>query len=170
MEYLRLAVLQKPFGLEGIIRAHSLTSFPDDRFVVGNVFFLYSENKNERTEHTLTSFRKNGDDLFLGFSDIKNPEDALLFRGLFVEMDKSKAPLPAGYIRLEDLKGCQVKDEKGTKLGVVKDILQYTSTITLLVKRDEGKDFMVPFVQKEFIVDYDLEKKSITIHVIPGLL
>ena len=86
-------------------------------------------------------------------------------------MDKAKAPLPRGYYRLEDLKGCAIVDsESGKTLGVVTDILAAAPTKTLVVSREGGKNFFVPFVADEFIVKVDIEAKRITIKVIAGLL
>lgn len=171
MEYLRLGQIVKTFGLEGQVRCFSLTDFASARFAKGTKLSLLNEKTGERKEVTVALFRDSREYYFLGFEEIKTIEEAQTLAGLFIEMDKAKAPLPRGYYRLQDLMGCDVIDaESGNKLGVVSDILAASSTKTLVVSRIGGKNFFVPFVNDEFIVKVDIKTKKITIKVIPGLL
>lgn len=170
MEYVRLGQVVKSFGLDGQVRCFSLTDFAKQRFKIGAKVSLLNEKTQERIPLTVTAFRESGDCYFLGFEEIKNIDEAEKIRGYFVEMDKANAPLPKGFYRLEDLKGCAVLDENLRKLGLVSDILSYAPTKTLVVSRENAKPFYVPFVMKEFIQKVDIEKKQIIIKVIPGLL
>jgi 16S rRNA processing protein RimM len=170
MEYVRLGQISKTFGLEGQVRVFSLTDFAQKRFKIGHKVSLYNERTSERKELTLRSFRDSGDSYFLGFEEIPNIDEAQKLVGWFVEINKEDAPLPKGFYRLEDLKNCAILDETGTVLGHVSDILAYAPTKTLVVQRDGAKPFYVPFVLDEFILKIDIEKKEITIKVIPGLL
>ena len=170
MEYIRLGQVSKTFGLEGQVRVFSLTDFAAKRFKIGTSVSLLNERTGERKDYTVTSFRDSGDSYFLGFKEIPNIDEAQKIVGFFVEIDKEKAPLPKGFYRLEDLKNCFVKDEKGTTLGKVSDVLAYAPTKTLVVAREGAKPFYVPFVMDEFILAIDIAKKEITIKVMPGLL
>ena len=170
MEYLRLGQISKTFGLEGQVRVFSLTDFAKKRFKVGTKVSLFNERTLERKDCTIRSFRDSGDSYFLGFEEIPNIDEAQKLAGWYVEIDKSAAPLPKGYYRLEDLKNCAVLDEKGTLLGKVSAVLSYAPTKTLVVARDGAKPFTIPFVLDEFILAIDIAKKEITIKVIPGLL
>ena len=99
-----------------------------------------------------------------------SPEQAEELRGLYVEIDKEHAPIPEGYIRFQDLMGCKAinKDTKEV-LGTIVDVLSYSPTKNLRVKRENGKTFTVPFV-KQFIGEIDLENKTVEIEVVEGLL
>jgi 16S rRNA processing protein RimM len=170
MEYLRLGQASKTFGLLGQIRFFSLTDFAKQRFHVGNTYLLFNEKSNERVPVTLSFFRDASDSYFLGFKEITTIDQASHYLGWFIEMDKALAPLPKGYYRLQDIKGCAVFDENKKKLGTVSDILAYAPTKTLVVSREGEKPFYVPFLMKEFILSIDVEKKEIVIKVMPGLL
>jgi 16S rRNA processing protein RimM len=170
MEYIRLGQITKTFGLKGQVRCFSLTDFPAQRFQLGTKLSLLNEKTKERQEVTVDYFRDAGEAFFLGFEEWKTIEQAEGYLGSFIEIDQKLAPLPKGYYRLQDLRGCAVLDETGTKLGVVKDVLSYAPTKTLQIGRENQKDFYVPFLAKEFIVSVDIAKKVIVIHVIPGLL
>jgi len=170
MEYLRLGQASKTFGLLGQIRFFSLTNFAKTRFKLGSLYTLYNEKTDERISVTLSAFRDSGDSFFLGFKEITTIDQASHYLSWFIEMDKALAPLPKGYYRLQDLKGCAILDEDQKKLGAVTDILSFAPTTTLVVSREGGKPFFVPFIMKEFILSIDIEKKEIVIKVLPGLL
>lgn len=170
MEYVRLGQVSKTFGLEGQVRVFSLTDFASERFKVGMKVSLLEEKTNERKDFTIRSFRDSGDSYFLGFKEIPTIDEAEKIIGDYVEVDKATAPLPKGYYRLQDLKGCTVLDGSKKVLGKVSDILSYAPTKTLVVAREGKKPFYVPFVKDEFILSVDIAKKEITIKVMDGLL
>lgn len=170
MDFVRLARLGKPFGLNGVFKAHSLTDFPEKRFKKGVVFSLLNEKTGERLPKALTSYRLSKGVLYLGFEGIVTPEDALNYQGYFVEIEKEKAPLPKGYYRLEELKGLSVYDEKGTLLGKVTGIQDYAPTINLIVSREGKNPFYVPFLFDVFVQSVDLEVGKIVIRPIGGML
>lgn len=168
--YVRLGHIVKTFGLEGQLRCFSLTDFAKERFKLGMVYSLYDEKNDKRYPATLKSVRLSGDSFFLGFEEIHNISEAEAYLGFFVEMERELAPLPKGFYRLEDLKGCTVNDENGNPLGQVVDVLSYAPVKTLKVAREKQAPFYVPFVQDEFILAVDIAKKSIQIKLMPGLL
>jgi 16S rRNA processing protein RimM len=170
MEYVRLGQIVKSFGLDGQVKVYSLTDFASARFKKGTTLSLYNEKNKTRQDAVVSFFRDSGSYYFLGFEGITDIDQTAALMGAYVEIDESKAPLPKGMYRLEDLKGCAILDESGKKLGIVSDILSYAPTKTLVVKREGAKDFFVPFVMKEFVQSIDIAKKEITIKVIPGLL
>ncbi len=169
--YLRLGTLKKPFGLQGQVRCASLTSFASLRFVPGAKMTLYSEKTKERKEVTVSSFRDNGNEFFLGFEGIDTIEGIEPYLGWHVEMLKKDAILPEGYYRLSDLIGLHAFDaQNGESLGEIIDVVAYSKTPNLKLKETNGKIAYVPFVMDTFVKSLDLEKKSIFIEVMPGLL
>ncbi|MCR4562183.1 MAG: ribosome maturation factor RimM [Bacilli bacterium] len=170
MEYVRLAKILKTYGLKGEVKAYCLTDFPASRFKKGNVLSFLNEKTGERENYTVSSYRLQKPFIYLKFEEIISIEHAENVLGMFVEIEKDKAPMPDGYYRLEDLKGCTVESLEGEQLGVVEDILSYSTTKTLRVKKADGKTFTVPFVFDHFVVSVDLDSKTIVIKVIPGLL
>ena len=169
MEQLLLARITKPLGLKGEVRAFCLTSFPKQRFKKGNVFTLTNPKTKQSQSLTLASYRLQGDVLILSFKEIQSVEEAETLRGYEVSMDKDEAPLPEGYYRFEDLKGLKAIDDEGKEIGQVIDVTAYAPTKNLKLKSCEGKVFYVPFIDV-FVGDIDLEKKTVVIHVVEGML
>jgi len=170
MEYITLAVVNKPFGLQGQMRCYSLTDFASLRFKRGRVFSLLDTKTQERKEITLSYFREAKPFVFLGFKEITSIEEVEGLLGSNIEIEKEKATLPKGKYHISDLIGCSVLNNEGQKLGVVKDVMKLTSTDTFRVGRENEKDFFVPFVYDKFIISINIEKKEIIINVIEGLL
>ena len=169
MNLVKLAEITKPVGLKGQVRCYSLTDFPEERFKRGRELTLLEQDGSSSTV-TVSYFRDEGRFVVLGFKEWATIEDAEKHPHASLMVERDNAPLPKGYCRLEDLKGCLVNDEAGKILGTVKDVLSYAPTKTLRVSREGQPDFFVPFLLGEFVVNIDLDAKKITIKVIPGLL
>ena len=84
-------------------------------------------------------------------------------------MEKDRKDLEVGYYFYEDLVGCSIIDQSKNELGIVNKVEEFPAQITLRVKRQNGKDFFVPFV-KQFIKKVDIDAKKIYIEVIEGML
>ena len=170
-EWIKVAELGKPFALKGEVKARSLTSFPELRFTKGRKLLAKPEvGKGEERILTLRSYRSSGESLTFLFEEIGTPEEASALRGLSLYIRKEEAPLPEGYYRLEDLKGLACYDQDGNLLGKVVDTMQNAPVLNLVVEKEEGGRFTVPFLDKKFILDLDLAQGKIVIQVIPGLL
>ncbi len=169
MEYIAIALLRKPFGVRGELKATSLTDFPRSRFKKTNRFYLQNPKTREVKEVHLSSCKGAGEDLILGFVEIASVEEAEEYRGYEVLLDKAQAPLPKNTYRFADLIGCEAVNESGELLGKVTDVLDYATTKTLRIARDGDNDFFVPFIDA-FVPTVDIEKKQIVIHVVEGML
>lgn len=171
MPYVRLGTITKTFGLHGQVLVKSLTSFASIRFKRGAKISLFDEKTAERKELSVNFFRDSGDYFYLGFEEIDNMDKALELVGKHLEMEKEAAFLPEGYYRLSDLIGSKVLDAKdGKKIGEVIDVNDFCPTANLKIRKEDGKNFYVPLVMKEFIEKIDIESKTIHINLIEGLL
>jgi len=169
MDLIKLAEIGKTVGLKGQVRAYCLTDFPSERFKRGTQLTVL-QGDGTSFPVTVNFFRDEGRFVVLGFKEWPNIEEAEHHLPCSILIERENAPLPKGFYRLEELKGLDVVDEAGSKLGVVKDVLSCAPTKTLRVGREGGPDFFVPFRFETFIVSIDLVAKKITIKVIPGLL
>ena len=158
-----------PFGLDGTFKVFSMTDFPKQRLKVGNTLSFYNERTGERRDFVVEHARIQKTEYYLKVEGINTPEQADLLRNLFIEIDKESAPLPKGFIRFEDMKGCTVVDEEEKPLGTVVDVKD-TGTLNIVCEKEDGTVFYVPYVKKVFVLDVNIETKIVKIHVIPGLL
>ena len=169
MAYLKIGKIIDSHGLDGTFKVFNTTDSPKKRYAKGNKVYLYNETTDERIEMTVASFRLSGQIVFVKLEGINNPEDAKAFKGFEIHTIKDRNDLQVGYYFYDDLAGCTIIDQAKNELGKVIKVEEFPAQITLRVKRQNGKDFFVPFV-KQFIKKVDIENKKIYIEVIEGML
>ena len=169
MEYLSLGKIIDSFGLDGTIKVFSTTDNASKRYKKGNSVFLYDEKSGQHTKYVVISHRSSGKFDFVRLEGISTPEDAAKFKGFEIHTIKDRSDLEVGYYFYSDLIGCKVLDSSNNILGEVKSVEEFPAQLTLRVKRQNDKDFFVPFI-KQFIVKVDVENKSIIINVLEGML
>ncbi len=171
MKTICLGYILKPFGLGGVLRCKSLTSFASDRFHIGRTLYLKNQKTEELKEVVVSSFRDSGDYYFVSFEGLEDINLAEKYVGYSIEIPEEEASLPDGYYHLSDLMGSKViNDDTNEEIGEVQDVLNYASASTFKIKETNGKTCYIPFVFKEFVISIDITKKEIRIKVIPGLL
>ena len=54
-------------------------------------------------------------------------------------------------------------------MGVLKDVLETGANNVYEVEADNGESYLIPVID-QCILAHDLDKKTITVHILPGLL
>lgn len=169
MEYLSLGVVKDSFGLDGTIKIYSTTSLSKKRYQVGNTVFLYNPQTKSEEKHKVLAFRHSGLFDFVKLDNIDNPELVKTLKGYEIHVIKDRKDLEKGSYFYSDLVGCKIVDKDNKEYGVVKEVEEFPAQLTLRVKRNNGKDFFIPFVEA-FVKDVNIEKKTIIAEIIEGLL
>ena len=114
-------------------------------------------------------YQKNMVILKLRGVDDRNQAEALKDMDVFItEDDLEELPDDTFYVR--DVIGCQVVDiNDGKKLGVVSDLIQNSAQDIYQIDLAEGGQALIPAVE-QFIKNVDIENKTITVSLIPGLI
>ena len=167
MEYLTVGTIIKTVGLRGEVKVYPSTSFGDFRFKKGSHLFV-TLSDGELKELTVKSRRVNKGLEHITFEEISSIEEAetLIHKELCVEKDEKI--LKKDQYFYSDLIGLDVYFDSGTYIGKVKKVEEYASYQTLRVKADK-KDVLIPFL-KTFILSVDLDKKTIKVKFMEGLL
>ena len=168
MEYLTVGTIVKTIGLKGEVKVYSITDFRDSRFKKGNHLFL-SKGNEIVGELTIKAHHKNGNCDNLIFEEINSIEEASKIINHDLLVIKDNKLLKKDMYYYSDLVGLDVYFDNETYIGKVSKIEEYTTYQTLRVKREEGKDVLIPFVNA-FIKDVSFEKKTIIVKYIDGLL
>ena len=69
---------------------------------------------------------------------------------------------------ISDLIGVKVYREDDSLLGELYDVLQTGANDVYLVKKEDGKDVLLPAI-KECIKEVDMENRTMKVFVMPGL-
>ena len=128
--------------------------------------YIGTEEKKDATKIVVDGFRIHKEMGLLLFNGIKNINDVLAYVGksIYVDVDKYN---PGEYF-YDDYIGLDVYD-KGEKIGVVVDIMEVPQGEILVIKKNNGKEALVPFVD-EFVIEIDVDNNKMIIESIEGLL
>ena len=169
MEYLSLGKIIDSFSLDGTLKVYSTTNLGEKRYKKGQSVFLFDEEKNGYIEYKVLNYRHNGLFDFVKLDGINTKEDALSKKNQEIFVIKDRNDLDEGTYFYSDLRGCKVLDNAQNTLGIVKEVEEFPAQITLRVSRKDKPDFFVPFIE-QFILNVDIDHKTITIETIEGLL
>ncbi|WP_303296137.1 ribosome maturation factor RimM [Pyramidobacter piscolens] len=161
--------VQGTHGLRGEIKIRPLTDFPERFFGMESLSFY--RNGKCAGDYRVEGMR---DALTRGYflaalEGVETIEQAELLRGCSVEIaPDERVPLAPGEFWTSDLIGLDACDDRGEKLGVVKDIVDSGPAQLLVIHDFAGKDHLIPAVP-EFFRDADLKARRVAIHLIEGL-
>ena len=164
---LRVGVITSTHGVRGEVKVFPTT---DDmnRFKKLKTVILDTGKEHKTLNVEQVKFFKNMVILkFKGFDNINDVEmwrqkDLLITRDQAVKLEPDE-----NFI--VDLIGLTVMTDEGEKLGVMQDVLQTGANDVYIVKTTAGKEVLLPAI-KDCILNVDLEKGEMLVHVLDGLL
>lgn len=166
-DFIRVGVITTTHGIKGEVKVFPTT---DDinRFEYLEQIYLDTgtEYKPLKIEH-IKYFKQL---VILKFKDINDINDIEKYKGkdLLIPRDKALVLKEDEYY-IFDLIDSEVFTEDGTKLGLLAEVLTTAANDVYVVKTTDNKELLLPSI-KECILDVDIEKKRITVHLMDGLL
>jgi 16S rRNA processing protein RimM len=163
-EYLVVARVLRPVGVQGELLLKALTDFPE-RFAAGARVSIGPSH------HALTveAARSDGRGLVVKFGEISAPEDARAYQDAFVYvMAADRPPLPTGEYYHHQLLGCTVVDEAARTLGVLVEILETGANDVYVIRGPEAKEVLLPAIDSVILV-VDVDKHQIQVRIPDGI-
>jgi len=119
----------------------------------------------------INSHRKHKGLDLITFNDIDNINDVIsyLHAEIFADAELDPGLLAEDEYHYQDLIGLEAISENGESIGTVRDLLEVPQGWILVLKKEDGKEALVPFVS-EFVKKIDLEDRKIILTPIEGLL
>lgn len=156
-------------GLNGELRVELHTDFPE-RFAPGGVLFLGAG----LTPLNIEGAREHKGMILLTLEGIADRDAAENLRNEWLFIPDSEAmDLPAGEYWVHEIIGLAVVDENGGAVGQVSDVMQTGANDVYIITPagavNRGKELLIP-ATAEVVQRVDLESKTLTIRLIPGLL
>ena len=121
--------------------------------------------------HVVIGFirRPHGDSLLVSFRGVDTPEDAGRFRNQWVYVKSSEVPpLPEGQYYRYELIGLDVVEDNGNLLGKLAEILETGANDVYVVRNEAGKEILLPVIPS-VILNRDMERRILTVHLLEGL-
>ncbi|MDH3945007.1 MAG: ribosome maturation factor RimM [Anaerolineae bacterium] len=162
--FLAVGRLQRPHGLKGEIQMGLMTDFPE-RLQPGVKVFVGEEH----VEMDIETRREHTRGLLIRFGGHKTREDVdgLRNRMVYVRAD-DRPKLPEGEYYQHEIVGLTVMSEEGEKLGVLSDILETGANNVYIVRDEDDNELLLPAID-EVILEIDLKKRTMKVHLLDGL-
>ncbi len=158
-DYFLVARILGNYGFDGYLTVKSFTDFDETLFSLREVYIhVFGDYRKFIVEETV---EKNGQ-ILIKFKNFDTFEDVVfLFRkDIYIKAENARK-LGKDEFYVHDLIGAKVF-QKDLFFGEVIDVLTLTANDVLVVKRANGKEALIPFVN-EFVFDVNLKKKRISI-------
>lgn len=104
------------------------------------------------------------------FKGIDSIEDVEKYRKAFLMVPRSDAVrLRKDEYFIADLIGLAVRDEDGTEIGTLKDVMETGANDVYVIALSDGRELLLPAI-RQCVLEVDVEAGFIRIHILDGLL
>lgn len=155
-------------GLKGEVKVKRITDF-EERFHIGSTVYLKNKD-GEITPLKIICFRthKNHDLLqFENYDDIEAVEP-LKGKTLYIKKEQL-TPLDEGEFYYHEIIGCKMYTLDGQYIGEIESILTPGANDVWVVKNDEGKEYLIPYIE-DVVKEVNINEKKVFIELMEGLL
>lgn len=165
---LRVGIISNTHGIRGEVKVFPTTDDPNRYKKLKKVIL---QTRREQIELEIQSVKFFKQFVIVKFKGIDNINDIEQYKGLELYVTRENAvKLAPNENFICDLVGCSVIEDKDNKvIGVLEDVLLTGANDVYIVKTDDGKEILLPVI-KDCILDVDVDKKEIKVHLLPGLL
>lgn len=158
----------KPHGIRGEVTVEVRTDDPDARFAPGSSL---RTDPPERGPLLVTGVHPRSGGLVLAFEGVADRPGAEALRGTVLVVDSTELPAIDEVDEWYDhqLVGLAAVDPAGAPLGTVTDVVHSAAADLLVLRSDEGREHLVPFV-REMVPSVDVPGGRVVVDPPDGLL
>lgn len=165
---LRVGVIIKPHGIKGEVKVYPTTDSPLRFNEITHVNII--QQGKELGDHKISGVKYFKDTVILKLKGYDNINDVESLKGaeLYIPREEG-AELEEGEYYIADIIGMDVVTDNGDRLGSIKDVMETGANDVYVVSTDGGRELLIPAI-KQCIINTDIEKNVMTVHLIDGLL
>lgn len=166
----RVGVVTTAHGIKGAVKVYPTTEDPKRFQMLKTVQFSRTDEEDGICrELTIENVQFMKNLVILSFKEIKDRNEAETMRGgSFWITDEEAIPLEEDEFYIRDFLEATVKDEDGSLIGQVEDIIETGSNEVLVVREVSGEELLIPVIH-DCIVSMDSEAEEIVVHLLKGL-
>lgn len=166
-DLLKVGVITTTHGVRGEVKVYPTTDEPE-RFLELDYVLLDTGRELRKLEIKDVKFFKNL--VILKFKGVDNINDIEKYKGrdLWIPREEGQE-LEEDEYYIADLLGMSVVLEDGQEFGTLKDVMETGANDVYIIDSAEHGEVLLPAI-KECILDVDLEKNVMTIHLMKGLI
>lgn len=166
-QFLQVGVVSSTHGIRGEVKVYPTT---DDAARFKKLKEVFAETRHGNVPLVIEQVKFFKNMVILKFKGIDNINDVEKYKGcpLLVTRDNAVKLAPGEYF-LCDLVGLLVFTDTGEELGTLTEIIRTGANDVYVVKTKNEKEVLIPNT-KECIIEVSLEKNTMTVHLLEGLL
>ncbi len=164
---LQVGVITQTHGIRGEVKVFPTTDDPVRYKKLKEVILDHGKERLIMEIEGVKFFKQYVIVKFKGYDSINDIEK---YKGarLYVEREHA-VKLKKGEYFIADLIDMKVETENGEDFGILKDVLTTGANDVYVVRTKEDKEVLLPAI-KECVLNIDMEKGTITVHIMDGLL
>lgn len=169
--YLYIGKIVNTHGIRGELRVLENTDFPEQRFAKGNKLFLFLPNQQEPITLTIEKSRPHKNVRIVKFAEYHNINDVERFRDARLAVsgdDRLQSKDGQEEYYYDEVLGSLVVTEDGEELGTVQEILPLPANDVWVVRSQDNKEILLPFIE-EIVREVNISEKRVTIRWMEGL-
>lgn len=160
-EHVIVGKIGSTYGIQGWVKIYSFTEWTTD--ILGYAPW-YLEDENGWKIIDVSDGHPHGKGVVVKFSGYDNPEQARQLTGKKIGIMRSQLPtLKNDEYYWSDLEGLTVVNLEGVVIGTVDYIMETGSNDVLVIKDPNDKEFAIPYLKDEVIVNIDLLEQVIQV-------
>ena len=165
-DLLQVGAITSTHGLQGEVKVFPTTDDPKRYSRLKKVWLDSGKEMIPLEVERVKYFKQFVIVKFRGLNHIEDIEK-FVKKNLYVTRNQA-VKLKKNEYFIADLIGLQVEDEEENELGTLTDVLA-TGANDVYVVEQNGKEVLIPAI-RQCILDVDLEKKRMKVHLLEGLL
>lgn len=167
--YYKVGKIVNTHGIKGEVRVISQTDFPEERYQVGEILYLFLDKK-EPLKLTIASHRKHKNFDLLSFEGYYNINQVEPFRdGILKVSEDQLGELAENEFYYHEIIGLEVFDETGKSLGQIAEILSPGANDVWVVKQKGRADILLPYIES-VVKKIDLANERVEVEIPEGLI
>ena len=168
---IKVGFLFRPHGVSGELKVKPETSDPTQFEVFDRVWI--GPKSDSCIAHDIASVRyqqtKRGTTVILQLDGVDSRDDAEMITKQSVFVPEDELLIDDDELLLHDLIDLEVVTTEGEAFGTVTDVVEHPAHLTLMIRRHDGPEAMIPFVD-DFVANVDLDVGTLTVELIDGLV
>ncbi len=166
-DLLIIGTISSTHGIRGEVKVYPIT---DDISRFDDLKEVVLDTGREHINLEIEGVKYFKNQAILKFKGIDNINDVEKYKGKDILVTRENAvELKKNEYYITDLIGLSVITDENVKLGHVTDIMKTGANDVYVVETNDKKEILLPAI-KECILDIDLDKKLIKIHLMDGLI
>lgn len=163
----RIGKIINTHGLNGEVKVQQVTDFTE-LFNVGQL--IYIDINGSETEFIIEQQRTHKHHHLIRFKGVESIEDAERLKGFNIKVKEEQLPnLEENQFHYHEIIGCHMYTMSGELVGEIVNILSPGANDVWVVKSDDGKEYLIPYID-DVVKNVNVSDKKVMIEPMEGLL